>query len=154
MILAPAGMIQSIGTTVGAIYQARGRTDWLFRWGIGTGILLTIAFLAGLRWGIVGIASAYTIVSLVLIYPNFAIPFRLIHLPVRDLGNVLWRPFAACLIMLAGILSLKFILPADLDGRWVLSLLVPAGGLVYLAASWYMNRQQVMEVMAIAGRQS
>ncbi len=33
--LAPIGLIQSIETTVGDIYQAKGRTDWMFRWGIG-----------------------------------------------------------------------------------------------------------------------
>lgn len=153
-ILVPVGMIQSVGTTVGAIYQARGHTDWMFRWGVLSGIIFIAAFFLGLRWGIVGVATAYTIVSLILVYPSFAIPFRLINLPVRNLGKVLWRPLVACLVMLAGILALKNILPENLEGRWVLSFSVPAGCLVYLAASWYMNREQVMEVIGIAGGRS
>ena len=153
MILVPAGMIQSIGTTVGAIYQAKGRTDWMFRWGVATGIISISAFLIGLRWGIVGVAAAYTIVSLILAYPNFAIPFRLIELSMSDLYRALWRPFVACLIMLAGILALKINLPPDLKGNWVLAVLVPVGGLIYLATNWLMNRNQVMELMGIVGGQ-
>jgi PST family polysaccharide transporter len=153
MILVPAGMIQSIGTTVGAIYQAKGRTDWMFRWGIATGIISISAFLIGLQWGIVGVAAAYTIVSLVLVYPNFAIPFRLIDLSMGDLYRALWRPFVACLIMLAGILALKINLPPDLTGNWVLAILVPVGSLIYLATIWLMNRNQVMELIGIVGGQ-
>lgn len=153
-ILVPVGMVQSVGTTVGAIYQAIGRTDWMFRWGVLSGIIFIAGFFLGLQWGIIGVATAYTIVSLILVYPSFAIPFRLIDLPVRNLANVLWRPVAACLAMLAGILALKNILPPDLEGHWVLLLLVPAGCFFYLAASWYMNREQVMEVIGIARGQS
>ncbi|OGU34266.1 MAG: lipopolysaccharide biosynthesis protein, partial [Ignavibacteria bacterium GWB2_35_6b] len=40
MILSPVGMLQSVGTTVGIIYQAKGRTDWMFRWGIFSGIVV------------------------------------------------------------------------------------------------------------------
>lgn len=154
IILAPVGMIQSIGTTVGAIYQAKGRTDWLFRWGIIAGTLMMVGFIIGLQRGIVGVAAAYAIVSIGLAYPNFAIPFRLIDLPIRQLGGVLWRPFVACMTMFAGIVILKKILPSDLAGKWVLALLVPAGGLIYLATNWYMNREQVMEVISIARGQS
>jgi PST family polysaccharide transporter len=153
MILAPVGLIQSIGTTVGGIYQARGRTDWMFRWGVAAGVIYLLAFIIGLRWGIVGVAVAYAITSLMLTYPNFAIPFTLIDLPIRNFSEVLWRPFVACLIMFAGILALKIILPPDLTGNWVLAVLVPVGGLIYLATNWLMNRNQVMELIGIVGGQ-
>ena len=81
---------------MGAIYQAKGRTDWMFLWGLGSGMMVVIAFIVGLSWGIVGVATAYAIVTLfVLAYPSFAIPFRLIHLPVGALIRAVWPPFAA-----------------------------------------------------------
>jgi O-antigen/teichoic acid export membrane protein len=150
-ILAPAGMIQSVGTTVGSIYQAKGRTDWMFRWGVAAGMIFISAFLIGLQWGIVGVAAAYTIASLLLAYPNFAIPFRLIDLSMGNLYDALWRPFAASLIMLAGILALRLFLPPDWSRAWVLCLLVPAGTIIYLSATWFMNRDQVLELIDVVG---
>ncbi len=32
-ILVPVGLIQSVQTTIGQIFTAKGRTDWMFRWG-------------------------------------------------------------------------------------------------------------------------
>jgi len=40
-----------------------------------------------------------------------------------------------------------------LKGNWVLAVLVPVGGLIYLATNWLMNRNQVMELMGIVGGQ-
>ena len=151
MILAPVGMSQSIMTTVGIIYQVKGRTDWLFRWGIGAGMLIIIAFLIGLQWGIVGVAAAYAIASLGLIYPSFAIPFRLINLPVRDLGAVLWRPLVASLIMLGLLLVVGFLLPANLASGWVLGISVPIGCITYLLASWWLNRKQIQQLFDLVG---
>ena len=34
VILVPVGMFQSVATTVGPLYQAKGRTDLMFRWGL------------------------------------------------------------------------------------------------------------------------
>lgn len=151
MILAPVGMSQSIMTTVGIIYQVNGRTDWLFRWGIGAAMLTIISFLIGLQWGIVGVAAAYAITTLILTYPNFAIPFRLIHLPVRDLGAVLWRPLVASLIMLGLLLVVGFLLPANLASGWVLGISVPIGCITYLLASWWLNRKQIQQLFDLVG---
>lgn len=151
MILAPVGMSQSIMTTVGIIYQVKGRTDWLFRWGIISGTLVVIAFVIGLQWGIIGVASAYAIATLILAYPNFAIPFRLIHLPVRDLGAVLWRPLVASLIMLGLLLVVGFLLPANLASGWVLGISVPIGCITYLLASWWLNRKQIQQLFDMIG---
>lgn len=149
MILAPVGMAQSIVTTVGVIYQAKGRTDWLLRWGIAVGVVVTVAFVVGLRWGIIGVAAAYAIASLVLFYPSFALPFRLINLPVRDLFGVLWRPFASGLLMLAVILGLRFVLPPDTASAGVLALAALTGIASYLAASWLFNREQLRETASL-----
>jgi O-antigen/teichoic acid export membrane protein len=151
LILAPVGMIESIMTTSGMIYQAKGRTDLMFRWGIGAGTYLIIAFLIGLNWGVVGVAAAYAIASFTMAYPLFAIPFSLIQLPMRKLGIALSRPFAASLIMLGVLLGLKFLLPANLSSVWVLGILVPIGCIVYLLASWLINREQLQQLLDVVG---
>src|SRR6266853_761895 len=90
LILAPLGAVQSIATTVGHIYMAKGRTDWALWWTIGAGLLIVLSFVLGLPWGILGVTSSYAVMFLLLTYPAFAVPFRLIGLRVRDLGGVLW----------------------------------------------------------------
>ena len=78
--LALVGLLQSIGTTVGWIYQSQGQTKVMFRWGLFSSIIITVSFILGLRWNIEGIAISYVIAGLILTYPNFAIPFKFINL--------------------------------------------------------------------------
>jgi len=98
-VLSIIGLMQSIGTTVGSIYLAKGRTDWMFRWGIFASIVAVGAIAIGLRWGINGVAVCYAIATLLLTYPNFAIPFRLIDLRFTDLVLNLKKEIATSLIM-------------------------------------------------------
>jgi len=149
LILSPLGMIQAIGATVGPIYQAKGRTDWIFLWGIGSGIFVTIAFVVGLQWGVVGVAGAYTIAGIILFYPNFIIPFRLIELKFGELIKVLSRPFFCTLLMVSLLLATKLFLPGSLNHIWSLGILVILGILIYGAASWWLNREQVLEVVEV-----
>ena len=84
-ILAVVGLLQSVQTTVGIIYQAKGRTDWLFRWSLFTLTVSVLAFIVGVRFGTIGVAIAYAIANwLILAVPCFLVPFRLIGLKLRD----------------------------------------------------------------------
>ncbi|MBW4519466.1 MAG: MOP flippase family protein [Scytolyngbya sp. HA4215-MV1] len=151
LILSPIGMIHSIGTTVGDIYQAKGRTDWMLRWGLFAGTLVVCFFCIGLQWGIVGVAGAYAIVSALLIYPSFAIPFKLIGLSMREFLAGLWRPFLCSLLMLAVLAGSRLILPNGLASVWQLGILIPVGCLTYLLSSWLLNREQLQETLSIVG---
>jgi PST family polysaccharide transporter len=148
IILSPLGMIQSLATTVGFIYNVKGRTDWLFIWGIVTGFLAIISFVFGLQWGIIGVASAYAIYYILLVtYPCFAIPFRLIELPMSEFGSFIWRPLVASTIMLIAILGIKILLPTSLASIWILAILVPIATISYLFGSWWINKQQLIELI-------
>lgn len=135
LILAPVGLLQSLSGTVGLIYQARGHTDWMLRWGLGAGLATLIAFVIGLRWGILGVAAGYGLVTLASLYPVFAIPFHLIRLPLARFARAL-LPTALCgTLMLLIILGLHLV-TADLPA--LAQLLIPGciGGLAYLGLSW------------------
>jgi len=103
-ILAPVGLAQSIYTTTAQIYMSKGRTDWMFRWGLGMAILLVASFLLGIRYGIEGVASFYGLTYLVLVPIGFFIPFRLINLRLTDF----FRPFVPLLAITAAM-----VLPLD-----------------------------------------
>jgi PST family polysaccharide transporter len=151
MIFAPVGMIQSIGATVGGIYQVHERTDWMFRWGIGSGTFLIIAFLIGLRWGIIGVTSAYAIASFILVYPSFSIPFRLVHLKFVELLKILRRSFINSSLMFVVVVVFRMILPATLSSVMTLVLSTILGVIIYAAASWLTNRNQLKEMWELIG---
>lgn len=153
MILAPVGMVQSIIAPIGSIYQAKGNTGKMFLMGVIGGLLAIIAFIVGLKWGVIGIAVAYSLMTYLYMYPNLAVPFRLIDLKFREFLYVLSRPFLCSLLMLVVLLSLKFMLPEKWPPSWELSFLVPLGIVLYGAVTWLFNKTQMIEVLdALRGR--
>ncbi len=149
-ILIPVGMVQSIVTTVGMIYQSKGRTDWMFRWGIFSGAIVTVGFVIGIQWGVIGVAASYLITSFLLTYPNFVVPFRLIDLNVVDLGKVLLRPLACSILMYVFLVVIASI-EHDFPGILVLSISIPVAMFLYLIASWAFNREQMNQLMSVIG---
>lgn len=102
-ILAPIGLVQSIQTTTGIIFQAKGRTDWMLRWGLCVLAACLPAFLIGVRFGVVGVAISYACAYFgLLLYPGFAIPFHLIGLRFRDFAKAL-LPQLGWTILMAGV---------------------------------------------------
>ncbi|MEI7769491.1 MAG: lipopolysaccharide biosynthesis protein [Chloroflexales bacterium] len=146
LVLAPVGLSQSLSGTVGLIYQARARTDWMFRWGLGSGVITVSGFVIGLRWGSFGVACAYAIAALILVYPVFAIPFRLIGLPMTTFVRGILPALACGLGMLLTILLLAP-LAASMPDIASLAALGAVGGMVYLGLSWWLNRAIVRDVV-------
>ncbi|GBD86471.1 lipopolysaccharide biosynthesis protein WzxC [bacterium BMS3Abin03] len=131
MILAPVGLIQSVATTTGSIYQAKGRTDWMFRWGAISGVIYVTGFFIGLNWGVIGVAVSYLISSLILLYPVFAIPFKLIELKFLNFSFSFKESFLISIILLIILLSLKLIFINVLNSGILFGVLVILGLIVY-----------------------
>jgi O-antigen/teichoic acid export membrane protein len=89
IILAPVGLVQSILTTSGLIYTAKGRTALMFKVGGTASVLYVISFIVGLPWGIRGVALSYAICVALLLLPSLYIAFRLIDLRLIDLAHAL-----------------------------------------------------------------
>jgi O-antigen/teichoic acid export membrane protein len=99
LVFAPLGMLQSIYTMVGSIYNAKGRTDRLFQWGLFSSVLYVGSFFLGLHWGIQGVATSYAIVWLTLMIPGFSIPFRIVQLQWREFLVFMWPEVLLSLAM-------------------------------------------------------
>jgi PST family polysaccharide transporter len=104
VILAPVGLIQSVVSNVGQIYFAKGRTDWMLRWGLLSAVVVIPSFFLGLNWGISGIAWAYLIANVLLLYPALAIPFHLIELRMNTFLKPLLPILGCSLLMLCVLL--------------------------------------------------
>lgn len=151
VILAPVGLIQSVASTVGYIYVAKGRTDWLFRWGLAATLLVVGSFFAGLPWGNKGVASAYLIANLLLIYPALAIPFRLIDLKLSVFLRPLQAVFACSLLMMAAMWAAA----SQIQG-WnpaiQLAVLVPLGTGIYFSIMLWTRPAAAVHLLALRRR--
>jgi PST family polysaccharide transporter len=129
-ILCIVGMFQSLGTTVGWIYQSQGRTDIMLRWGAIASSLIIASLVTGVLLGsLQWIALCYAVMTVgVLSYPQFSIPGRLIGLPVRRIVGAVSGVFACAAVMAAVIAALNQLLAAHVAaGPRLLMLLL--GGL-------------------------
>ena len=133
-ILAPVGLVQSVVTTVGHLYTTTGRTDLMFRWGSLASLLMVMSFVAGLPWGMLGVAAAYALVMMLMAVPLLWLAMRLIGLPLRAMARTL-QPVAACTaVMAAAVAALRYgLLWLGLPAITVLGCCTAAGAAVYFA---------------------
>ena len=149
-IFSVVGMLQSIGTTVGWIYQSQGRTDWMFRWGLASGPLVIGSIVIGILIGTVeAVAMSYAIAGIILLYPLFAIPGKLIDMTV---GNVVGA-IAATLGSAAAMGFLIWIVGELLPKEWPhwanLAVQVPIGMGVYGALVHFLRLPAYQEARDI-----
>jgi len=102
-ILGPVALLQPIYTTTGGIYKTTGRTEWMFRVGLVSSVIIIVSFVIGLNWGIVGVATAYTIANIIIFFPGLLIALRLIHLPLKRVIRTLIQPFLSSLLMMGSL---------------------------------------------------
>ncbi|WP_436714997.1 MOP flippase family protein [Roseiconus lacunae] len=113
-LLAPVGAIQSIGSTSGQIFLAKGRSGWMFRLGILNGSVRILSFLLGIPWGVVGVASSYTIISFVLIPSNFWFMCKLVDgLTIKSILKTL-QPYTTASLLMGSTVALGLrLVPAN-----------------------------------------
>jgi O-antigen/teichoic acid export membrane protein len=83
--------IMLIYTTSGIIHLSIGRADRWFRWVVVEFSVTVLLFLLGLRWGPIGIASAWTASFWILIIPAFWYAGRPIRFGVTPVVAVVWK---------------------------------------------------------------
>ena len=130
-ILCVTGLIQSVGTTVGWIYTSQGSTGLMFRWAIGAGLIFGAGMVVGLHWGIEGVAWAYTICNVLLLYPAWAIPGRLIGLTFSEMVKNVSGTFSCSLFMGAAVYASAALMPAGWHDGLVLPVQALCGVVVY-----------------------
>jgi PST family polysaccharide transporter len=148
-ILATSGLLIAVGTTVGPVYQATGRTDLLWRWGLASMVVQLTAFAVGIRWGPVGVACAHLVATALLIVPGLWIPLRLIGLDVGSVGKTIVRPAVATLIMVLFTVVFGRLLVGRLDPWPHLIAVVACGVVSYVSAILLLDRARAVEMTAL-----
>lgn len=152
MILALVGANQSVATTTGNIYTAKGRTDLMFWVGMFNSAIYVTGIIVGLRWGIIGVAACYGIADLIVTPIDFFFAFRLIKLRFRSVWAQTSRPLLSSVLMAALVYLTSPVVFGALNKAPALALLVAMGAGLYVAINWTTNRPQLTELFAIALR--
>ncbi len=143
VLLASSLPPQLVARNFGSVYQSLGRTGLQFRVAVLGTVVTVVGVLAGLPWGITGVATALLVTS----FARFGIGLRPL---LRMLGmrpSELWRAVRGLLLagaVLAGAAVGAGFLAADLPALAVLGVQVVAGALGYLAALALVERSLVV----------
>jgi O-antigen/teichoic acid export membrane protein len=150
-VLALISLAQSISATVGWIYQSQGRTDIMFRWGVFSVFVIGPSIALGLRWDIEGVAVLYATSILLLIYPCFAIPFRLIELKFSQFIKQFGSIFLAAMVMGGIVFGLRLFLQKILMASDLITLIstVAVGIVSYATLLFLLDRMIYREVFQL-----
>lgn len=154
-LLCVVGAIQSIGTTGGVIFNSQGRSDLTLKIGFVSASIIIAGFIIGIRWGLLGLITAYIAASVPVFFLGQFFVNRLIGLKMGQLLSAL-APAAACSgLMVAVLTGLRYLNGASLglDVAAALVVLVAAGAASYIVfASRVLRVPEVNEAIAFVRR--
>jgi PST family polysaccharide transporter len=98
-LLGWAALVQPIGSSTGWLFVSQGRTRAMFYWGLFGSSTTVASFVAGLPWGAVGVAAAYTVSEyLVRIPALFRVIAKVGPVTVADLAMLQFPLLAAAAV--------------------------------------------------------
>jgi O-antigen/teichoic acid export membrane protein len=148
IILSLVGVLQAVGASVGPVFLATGAVRMFAAWGVLSSAVVLTSFVVGLRWGIVGVASAYLVATVVLVYPSLRISLRPLSLGARDLIAVTWRTMIISLAMAMLVTAASAVIGDRVAGVAVLAIEIGLGVTSYAALSFLANRDQARLVLS------
>jgi O-antigen/teichoic acid export membrane protein len=132
---------------IGPVLMWTGRFRANMWCSVVAGVGLPLGFLAGARWGLPGVAWAWSIVFPLVNLPAMVIAFR-------TLGSGWWAwlgalvPAAfACLGLAAALIGVRWVLPEGTPLVVAAAVAVAAGALGYVATLWLFFRRRVMAML-------
>lgn len=97
VLLGISGFIQPVGTLRGLVLLSLGKSRLYVLWGVVNAIIVSIAFVVGVRWSVEGVAAAYAIANYLLIYPSLYFFFKDTPIKPRDFFSSIAVPAIASL---------------------------------------------------------
>lgn len=134
-VLAFAGLAQTVANTNGWIYVSTGRTGRMAVWALISRPIVMASFVIGLPWGAYGVAVSYTICSLLLVVPSFAVAAHGSPIDLADIGRATWRAITLSAATFVVARALREIL-SDAGPFPTLLACGVAGAATYAAAAW------------------
>ena len=131
-ILSGLGAIQSIVSLNGLIYNSLGKVNIAFKVSVISNIVLVIAFIIGVNYGLIGISYAYLIASSVLLIPIYKIAIKQLNITLVEVFIVLKGILLATMIMSIVVFSLNNFTEFSLIKGIILKIII--GSVIYLSS--------------------
>jgi len=148
-LLALAAAVQSITTLASSLYLSQGRADLQFRLTALQRLSTIAAIFIGLRWGVLGIATALVLVSLINALPTLYFAGRLIGLPLAAVLAETAPVLIAAAIMTAAVAAVDAWTSHGLPPLTLLSVEVLTGALVYWVALLILRARAYFDVLGL-----
>ncbi|HHH11959.1 MAG TPA: hypothetical protein ENK23_07800, partial [Sorangium sp.] len=132
-VLCFVGLFQSLGSLVGWIYMAQGRTKTMFRWGSFAALVIIVSIGVGVYLGsLQAIVNCYAVATVLLAYPQFAIPGKYIGMSVTEVVRAV-AAVVVCAALAAVAAQLSARLVAAPNNALLLALQLAVGIVTYVA---------------------
>jgi len=142
------GIFKSLGNPIGSVLLAKGRADIGFYWDVFAVIIISVAVIIGVNWGIVGVAVVILILQIPCFFIIQPIVNRLIELKFSEYFNSVKLPLICSVIMLAGIISLKMIL-ANINMLLLFVTTVAVGVIIYTISYYIKDKAVFLELRSM-----
>jgi len=104
-ILAVTAFIQPLSSTIVLVLLSQGLSGRLLKFGALNSSFIVVAFIIGIRWGAVGVASGYAVASYLVLFPGLWYSFRGTPVSIGTAVRAVWRAVIA-----SGVMALALIL--------------------------------------------
>jgi O-antigen/teichoic acid export membrane protein len=152
-VLALVTAVQALSCVTASVMQAKGRTDWLYRWAlayclVGAGVM---AFAA--RWGLIGVSLGLAVVVFVLAPFEMKMALSLIDMRLGTYLRTL-LPHVLVTGAMAGVVAMSVPLVGRAGGSTSAQLLagVAVGAAVYAVLMWRHPVPAIDDARRVAGR--
>jgi teichuronic acid exporter len=145
-LVIPVRMLSVVFTTS---VSALGRADIVLRNMLVNCAWLPIAFLAGVHWGVEGLALSWVVAHPVLFYENFRGMSRVLGIRLREVGTAVYGPIAAGVAMYGAVWGARLALDA-VPEIYRFMALIAVGAVIYLSVAALLDRRIWVDVKRLA----
>jgi len=145
-LVIPVRMLSVVFTTS---VSALGRMDIVLRNMLVNCAWLPITFLAGVHWGVEGLALSWVVAHPVLFYENFRGMGRVLGIRLREVGAALYGPIAAGVAMYGAVWGARLALGAEPEVSRLVAL-IAVGAATYLSVAALLDRRIWVDVKRLA----
>jgi O-antigen/teichoic acid export membrane protein len=151
-VLALASIVQCLVTANGTVLLAVGAARTYLRISAVSFAANLVAFVAGLHWGVLGVATAYTFSSTALAVVYTVLTTRTLDIPVSQVPRALSGVTQSSVAMLLATVALRFGLPHRLASEIRVGALVAVGAMFFAMMLYWRDRRLIEDSRAFLHR--
>jgi len=145
-VLALVGLFQAPFAQMGMAYTVSRKTGAMAKWALWTSPIIIASFFAGLPWGISGVAIAYALISIMLLFPMSVVAGRVLGVSSRllmagPLKGILYGSVASLPMLVCYAVSRAL----QLENTLLVLLMIGTGALTELVMYQYIMRRRKIE---------